>query len=620
MTFRKILIKFFLLTSLFCRAIILVQRKDNGDIMPYRLDSDVIKRILDGNNIVDVIEEFLPLKKAGNNYSTRCPFHKEKTPSFMVSPDKQIFHCFGCGESGDSISFLMKYKNYTFVEASEYLAKKAGIVLEERISTKKYNENKRIADRLYKINREAALYYYKNLRKFPEVINYLNSRKLDINVIKKFGIGYAINQWDNLLKYLTARGYTEEDILKTGLIIKNQKKGSYYDRFRNRVMFPIFDIKGRIIGFGGRVLDDSLPKYLNSPETLIFNKGYNLYGLNTAKEAVSNKSFILVEGYMDVIKMHTYGYNTTVAALGTSLTDNQIKLMKRYSKSFYVALDSDKAGQKAALKAMNMFKRNNLDAKVVIIPDAKDPDEYLNTFGKIKFDKLIDNSLDYYSFLEFHFKEIYENSDKVEYINKLFENIENVTNEIERELIFEKLSEKVGVSKESIIKEYNKKSRKQRTFVKAVRPAKISLQVRKITTSHEEELIRLILLNNDFAFQLKEIVYEDTFKDLEYYNIFKKMYEYKINDMSIDKDSLKDIVKDKIDVDVLLRYDDVDYDNLVALFKDCVKRLKIKYYEKEKNILAKSLIQSENSAESKKITNEIFSLAKKIRSTKEEVS
>jgi DNA primase len=588
--------------------------------MPYRLDSDVIKRILDGNNIVDVIEEFLPLKKAGNNYSTRCPFHKEKTPSFMVSPDKQIFHCFGCGESGDSISFLMKYKNYTFVEASEYLAKKAGIVLEERISTKKYNENKRIADRLYKINREAALYYYKNLRKFPEVINYLNSRKLDINVIKKFGIGYAINQWDNLLKYLTARGYTEEDILKTGLIIKNQKKGSYYDRFRNRVMFPIFDIKGRIIGFGGRVLDDSLPKYLNSPETLIFNKGYNLYGLNTAKEAVSNKSFILVEGYMDVIKMHTYGYNTTVAALGTSLTDNQIKLMKRYSKSFYVALDSDKAGQKAALKAMNMFKRNNLDAKVVIIPDAKDPDEYLNTFGKIKFDKLIDNSLDYYSFLEFHFKEIYENSDKVEYINKLFENIENVTNEIERELIFEKLSEKVGVSKESIIKEYNKKSRKQRTFVKAVRPAKISLQVRKITTSHEEELIRLILLNNDFAFQLKEIVYEDTFKDLEYYNIFKKMYEYKINDMSIDKDSLKDIVKDKIDVDVLLRYDDVDYDNLEALFKDCVKRLKIKYYEKEKNILAKSLIQSENSAESKKITNEIFSLAKKIRSTKEEVS
>lgn len=588
--------------------------------MPYRLDSDVIKRILDENNIVDVIEEFLPLKKAGNNYSTNCPFHKEKTPSFMVSPDKQMFHCFGCGESGDSINFLMKYKNYTFVEAAEYLARKAGIVLEERDPSEKHNENKQLADRLYRINREAALYYYKNLKKYPEVISYLRSRKIDIDVIKKFGIGYAINQWDNLLKYLTAKGYIEDDILKTGLIIKNQKNNSYYDRFRNRVMFPIFDIKGRIIGFGGRVLDDSLPKYLNSPETVIFNKGFNLYGLNLAREAVRNKSFILVEGYMDVIKMHTYGYNTTVAALGTSLTDNQIKLMKRYSKSFYIALDSDDAGQKAALKAINMFKRSNLDAKVVIIPDAKDPDEYLNKFGKINFDKLIENSLDYYSFLEFHFKEIYENSDKVEYINKFFDNIANVTNEIERELIFEKLSEKVGVSKESIIKEYGKKGSKQGTFVKAAQPAKASMQVHKITTSHEEELIRLILLNNDFALQLKEIVNEDTFKDLEYYNIFKEMYEYRINDMRIDKDSLNNIVKNKLDVDVLLRYDDVDYDNLEALFKDCIKRLKIKYYEKKRAVLAQSLTQSENSADSKKIMNEIFSLAKKIKSTKEEVN
>jgi DNA primase len=588
--------------------------------MPYRLDSDIIKRILDENNIVDVIEEFLPLKKAGANYSTNCPFHKEKTPSFIVSPDKQMFHCFGCGESGDSISFITKYKNYTFVEAAEYLAKKAGIVLEETNISAKHNENKQLSDRLYKINRDAALYYYKNLKSYPEVINYLKSRKIDINVIKKFGIGYAINQWDNLLKYLTHKGYIEEDILKTGLIIKKQNENSYYDRFRNRVMFPIFDVKGRIIGFGGRVLDDSLPKYLNSPESIIFNKGYNLYGLNLAKEAVKDKSFILVEGYMDVIKMHTYGYNNTVAALGTSLTDNQIKLMKRYSKNFYIALDADNAGQKASLKALNMFKQNNLDAKVVIIPDAKDPDEYLNKFGKINFDKLIENSLDYYSFLEFHFKEIYENSSKVEYINKFFDNIVNVASEIEKELIFEKLSRKVGVSKESIIKEYNKKSTKQGTFVKSAQPALVKPQVSKITTSHEEELIKLILINNDFALQLKEIVNEDTFKDLDYYNIFKEMYEYKINDMSIDKDSLNNIIKDKVDVKVLLQYDDVDYDNLEALFKDCIKRLKIKYYEKKRTILTDNLTQSENSANSKEIMNEIFSLAKKIKSTKEEVN
>lgn len=609
-----------MLTSLFCCAIIYFQRKDNGDGMPYRLDSDVINRILDENNIVDVIEEYLPLKKAGNNYSTNCPFHKEKTPSFIVSPDKQMFHCFGCGESGDSISFLTKYKNYTFVEAAEYLARKAGIVLEEINPSSKQNQNKQLEDRLYKINRDAALYYFNNLKNYPEVLNYLKSRKIDINVIKKFGIGYAINQWDNLLKHLIQKGYIEEDILKAGLIVKKQNSNSYYDRFRNRVMFPIFDVKGRIIGFGGRVLDDSLPKYLNSPETIIFNKGYNLYGLNLAKEAVKDKSFILVEGYMDVIKMHTYGYNNTVAALGTSLTDNQIKLMKRYSKNFYVALDADNAGQNAALKAINMFKKNSLDAKVIIIPNAKDPDEYLNKFGKINFDKLIENSLDYYSFLEFHFKEILENSNKVEYINKFFDNIVNVTSEIEKELIFEKLSRKVGVSKESIVKEYNKKSTKQVTFVKAAQPAPVQLQVNKITTSHEEELIKLILLNNDFALQLKEIVNEDTFKDLDYYTIFKELYEYRINDMSINKDSLNNIIKDKTDVNILLQYDDVDYDNLEALFKDCIKRLKIKYYEKKRTILTDSLTQSENTLNSAEIMNEIFSLAKKIKSTKEEVN
>ncbi len=588
--------------------------------MPYRLDSDVISRILDENNIVDVIEEFLPLKKAGNNYSTNCPFHKEKTPSFIVSPDKQMFHCFGCGESGDSISFLSKYKNYTFVEAAEYLARKAGIVLEEKDTSSKYNESKQLSDRLYKINRDAAIYFYKNLRSYPNVINYLKSRKIDIDVIKRFGIGYAIDGWDNLLKFLTGKGYLEEDILKTGLIIKKPEVSSYYDRFRNRVMFPIIDVRGKIIGFGGRVLDDSLPKYLNSPDSLVFNKGNNLYGINLAREAVKDKSFILVEGYMDVIKMHTYGYTNTVAALGTSLTDNQIKLMKKYSKSFYIALDGDNAGRNAALRAINMFKKNNLDAKVVLMKDAKDPDEYLIKFGRANFDKLLENSFDYYSFLEFYYKEIFENSDKVEYINKFFENIANVTSEIEKELIFEKLSGKVGVSKESIISEYNKKIKKQVNFVKAPQPAQVKLQVHKINTSHEEELIRLILVNNDFALQLKEIVNEDTFKDLEYYNIFKEIYECRINDMSIDEESLNKIIKNNADVKILLQNDDVDYDDSEALFKDCIKRLKIKYYEKKKTILRDSLTQSENSAENKDIMNEIFSLAKKIKSTKEEVN
>ncbi len=604
------------MTSLFSYVILYFQCKDNGDIMPYRLDSDVIKRILDDNNIVDVIEEYLPLKKSGANYSTNCPFHKEKTPSFIVSPDKQMFHCFGCGESGDSISFLTKYKNYTFVEAAEYLANRAGIVLEEKNSSSS-NNNKQLTDKLYKINRDAAAFFYKNLRLNPHVIRYLKSRKIYIEVIKSFGIGYANDEWDNLLNYLKNKGYNETDILKTGLIIKNEKNNSYYDRFRNRVIFPIFDVKKRIIGFGGRVIDDSLPKYLNSPESIIFNKGYNLYGIHIARENVRDKSFILVEGYMDVIKMHVHGYSATVAALGTSFTENQAKLLKRYSKSFYIAFDSDTAGQQAAIKAMNMLKRNNLDGRVIIISEAKDPDEYLNKFGKANFDKLIENSLDYYSFLEFHYKEKLENSNKVEYINNFFDNIVNVNSEIERELIFDKLSSKVGVSKESIIKEYNKRSTKQRTLIKTAKSAS-KTQVIKITTCHEEELIKLILLNNDFALQLSEIVNEDTFKDLKYYNIIKELYECGINDISIDSESLNKIIGGSMDVN--LQIDNVDFDNLEALFKDCMKRLKLKYYEEKRNILTNSLKQSDNSLDSKEIMNEIYCLAKKIKSTKEEVN
>ena len=587
--------------------------------MHYRLDSDVIQRITDANDIVNLIEEFLPLKKAGANYNTNCPFHKEKTPSFVVSQEKQIYHCFGCGESGNSINFLMKYKNYTFVEAAEYLARKAGIILEEVKGTEIQNNNKILIDKLYKLNREAASYFYTNLKKQPHVLKYLYSRNIDINVIKKFGIGYANNEWDNLLKHLLEKGYTEEEILKTGLIIKKEDKNRCYDRFRNRVIFPIFDIKKKIIGFGGRVLDDSLPKYLNSPESIIFNKGYNLYGINIAKEAVKDKSFILVEGYMDVIKMHIYGYSSAVAALGTSLTDNQIKLMKRYSKDFYVAFDSDDAGQKAALRSMNMLKKNNLNAKVIIIPDAKDPDEFLNKFGKPKFDKLIENSLDYYSFLEYHYKDFYKNSNKVEYINKFFDNIVNVNSEIEKELILEKLSVKMGVSKESIIKEYNKKNNKQKTFVKNAQIPEFKLQVEKITTSHEIELIKLIIYNNDFALYLKEIVNEDTFKDLDYYTVFKRIYEYKSRNQSINKESLKEILDDKMDASIFVQDEDVDYDNLEALFKDCMKRLKIKYYEKKRTVLSNSMKQSDNITENNTIMNEIFSLAKKIKSTKEEV-
>ncbi len=591
--------------------------------MPLNITEEKKQQIIESNDIVDVIEEFLPLKKNGTNYKTNCPFHKERTPSFVVSKDKQIYHCFGCGKSGDSITFLMEYKNWTFVESVEYLAKRVNISLDDIKNSKEAIQRNILQKRLYDINREAALFFYKNLPINEAALKYLQKRNIDQNIIKKFGIGYTVNQWDNLLIYLKKKGYKEEEILKTGLIIHNENKNRYYDRFRNRVMFPIFDIRKNIIGFGGRVLDDSLPKYLNSPDSLVFNKGYNLYGLNIAKENVKDKSFFLVEGYMDVIKMHVYGFDTAVAALGTSLTDNQIKLLKRYSDKFYICFDSDKAGLNASLRALNMFKKNNLDSKVIIIKDAKDPDEFLGKFGKTKFEMLSKEALDYYDFLEFYYKEEFDLSNKINYINKFYDNLVNVKSDIEKELIIEKLSFKVGVSKESLINEFRKNYNKKSTGVstiekKTIKP--LNIEKSNMRVSHEEELLKLILKENNLALLLNQIVNDEDFNEYEYIELFKNLYHSKLNHQEITKEYVNKLILEfKFDTDNIFADMDLDENSTEAMFHDCYKRFRIKYLEQLRTNKNKDLVKINDEAIQREKMNEIIKLAKKIKSLKEEV-
>ncbi len=591
--------------------------------MPLNITEEKKQQIIESNDIVDVIEEFLPLKKNGTNYKTNCPFHKEKTPSFVVSKDKQIYHCFGCGKSGDSIKFLMEYKNWTFVESVEYLAKRVNISLDDIKNSKEAIQRNILQKRLYDINREAALFFYKNLSINEAALKYLQKRNIDQNIIKKFGIGYTVNQWDNLLIYLKKKGYKEEEILKTGLIIHNENKNRYYDRFRNRVMFPIFDIRKNIIGFGGRVLDDSLPKYLNSPDSLVFNKGYNLYGLNIAKENVKDKSFFLVEGYMDVIKMHVHGFDTAVAALGTSLTDNQIKLLKRYSDKFYICFDSDKAGLNASLRALNMFKKNNLDSKVIIIKDAKDPDEFLGKFGKTKFEMLTKEALDYYDFLEFYYKEEFDLSNKINYINKFYDNLVNVKSDIEKELIIEKLSFKVGVSKESLINEFRRNYNKKSTGVstvekKAIKP--LTIEKSNMRVSHEEELLKLILKENNLALLLNQIVNDEDFDEYEYIELFKNLYHSKLNHQEITKEYVNKLILEfKFDTDNIFADMDLDENSTEAMFHDCYKRFRIKYLEQLRTNKNKDLVKINDEAIQREKMNEIIKLAKKIKSLKEEV-
>lgn len=356
-----------------------------------QISEEILEKIKSQNDIVDVISERVRLRKSGRNFTGLCPFHNEKTPSFSVSQEKQIYKCFGCGEAGNVISFVMKEKNLPFIEAVKYLANRANIPLEMNNGEKSKSAKKK--ELLYRVNVEAAKFFFSNLMNNQNAKEYFLNRGIKEETIKKFGLGFANDSWNSLMFYLRKKGINDTLLEEAGLISVNKEKGSKYDRFRNRVIFPVFDYQGRVIGFGGRVLDDSKPKYLNSPETLVFQKGTNLYGLNFAlKHNMSERYFVIVEGYMDLISLHQYGITNVVASLGTALTINQARLLKRYADKVIISYDADMAGQMATLRGLEILRTAGFDVRVLNIPQGKDPDEYVRSNGKEAFLKLINSA------------------------------------------------------------------------------------------------------------------------------------------------------------------------------------------------------------------------------------
>ena len=353
---------------------------------------EVIEEVRTKNDIVDVISGYVRLQKKGSSYFGLCPFHNEKSPSFSVSREKQMYYCFGCGAGGNVFTFLMDYENFSFVEALKFLADRAGVVLPEMEYSK---EAKARADRktqLLEINKLAAQYFYVQLKseQGKTAHAYLTGRQLSEETIKAFGLGYSSKYSDDLFRYLRKRGYTEDLIRQAGLINTDEKNG-VYDKFWNRVMFPIMDVNNRVIGFGGRVMGDAKPKYLNSPETDIFDKSRNLYGLNRAR--TSRKPYFLVcEGYMDVIALHQAGFTNAVASLGTALTTGHAALIKRYVQEVYLTYDSDEAGTRAALRAVPILKEAGITAKVIRMDPYKDPDEFIKNLGAEEFERRIGNA------------------------------------------------------------------------------------------------------------------------------------------------------------------------------------------------------------------------------------
>ena len=403
------------------------------------------------NDIVEIVSQYVQLKKSGANYFGLCPFHNEKTGSFSVSPDKQIFHCFGCGAGGGVITFIMKAEGLTFPDAVRYLAERAGMQIPEQGEAERKAARHR--ERLYALCRDAGRYYYDTLWR-PEnrtAQQYFINRGLSRRTMNRFGLGYAPDSFHALIDAMTAKGYTREELMDAGLVSRSEK-GHIYDRFRNRVMFPIIDVRGHVIAFGGRVLDDSKPKYLNSPETPIFHKSRNLFALNLSK-STKNDYFILAEGYMDVIALHQAGFDSAVASLGTSLTEEQARIIARHTDRIVISYDADGAGQAAAQRAIDILKKCDLQVKVLRIPGAKDPDEFIKARGADAFRNLIERSEDHNAFRIEQIAAKYDLEDdeaRVLFLRDAARMLAGIESTIEREVYAGRAAKMAGVTAEAM--------------------------------------------------------------------------------------------------------------------------------------------------------------------------
>ena len=415
----------------------------------------VIREVAERNDIYDVVSQVVSLKKTGSSYIGLCPFHSEKTPSFSVSPRRGIFKCFGCGEGGDVIGFVMKNENLTFYEAVSKLAQRANIQLPEvqKKDEEAAKRRKEKSELLYAINKDSAEFFYNNIKSSPEAIEYFKKRQLDARVVKAFWLGYAPDGWTSLFDYLKSKGYTESDIYDAGLI-RRHESGRYYDYFRNRIMFTIFDANSNIIGFGGRVLDDSKPKYLNSPDSSLFSKSKNLYSFNVARH--SKKPFvILCEGYMDTIALVTAGYDNTVATLGTAIGENQARLLAKYFEEVVICYDSDTAGRNATNRAITVLRsQGGLKISVLDLKAKKDPDEFIKTYGKDRFEVLLSARKPDMEYLIDYFGENYnlkKSNEILSFISAMSDFLKLIPTQIELDVYANIISEKTGVQPSSIV-------------------------------------------------------------------------------------------------------------------------------------------------------------------------
>lgn len=560
-------------------------------------------------NIVDVIGRVVPLKRAGSNYKGRCPFHNEKTPSFVVSETKQIFTCFGCGATGDVLSFVEKYYQLDFMQAVEKLADEYGITVRRGFHK---SENK---EQAYQINREAAKFFFRALRERANPgYSYMKKRGIAPETLNKFGIGYADSQWDSLYRHLTAMGFKKEKLLELGLI--SQSKGKYYDKFRGRVMFPIMNTSGKVIGFGGRIVGEGEPKYLNSQESSVFLKKNNLYGLNITRQEIGREDqAILVEGYMDVVSLYQSGVRNVSASLGTALTENQAKLLKRYTDNVVLSYDADQAGINAALRGLDILHRENCRVKVLHVTDGKDPDEFVKKNGKLAFLKLIDQALpfaDYKLSLLRKSFDLTTTEGRVDFLRQAARVLSDLS-PVEQDIYIKKLAEETKISQGAIRLEINGNTSKKQSGHQPAAGRTEREESGGEVSMLEKNIIKLILQSS--SYYPKFAPYENTaFFSESGRRIYRGIQEIYMEEEEIDIRKLADLLEPG-DAEILK---DIRDNVRLAhkeerIFQDCVRAIQERELEhKEKELITRLSMadEEENEEVIRELTQELMNIQK----------
>lgn len=542
----------------------------------YYLSQEKIEEIREAADIIEIIGEYIPIKKTGKNYTGLCPFHSEKKPSFTVSPTKQLYHCFGCGASGNVITFVMKYETISFIEAVEMLAKKCGVKLGKKLAE---GEDK-IRQELLNANDFACKFFKKNLiqESGKRAISYLKKRGINPDTIDKFGIGYAPDGWDNLLLAAQKEGISKDILHSCGLVVENEK-GGFYDSFRNRIIFTFHNSIGKKIGFAGRILGDEMPKYLNISETPLYKKRYFLYGLYQGKEEIRKMdTCLVVEGYTDLLALYQFGFKNTVAISGTSLTDEQAKLIRKYTRNIYISFDADKPGKEATLRGISIFIKNGLIPYIMTLKKGKDPDEIVRKEGKEAFQKLITKAEHFIDFKLMFLLSKYDlnNSvEKAEVVKEMSRTIAEVKDLTERQIWLNTISKRLSVD-ESVLVGYRKKTKSKEQF----RPVVLSLK--KICY----DLVALLAMKPERYEEVVGIFEEEQLLD----DITKRILTYigeKITEgKEIDVADVINLIEDgeerkRVSATVFNIKEDFDKDDFQKMLNQYIKRIKaVKLKEK----------------------------------------